>query len=369
MRDPVTRGGLSLVPTAAKAGGERSTEPYATAHDAAFTLVRLLLNKGIESAEIARHTGIAIDALDDPDARIPLSQFERLWVYTAQQLRNPAIALEIHDRYPENRMHFVAHLGMRCATMREAIEHWRKYAFLVSEADSVDYAQTGQMARFIYKCLDMRYASHWFAEHFLAMALFYARTFTGEPLKVKRATFTHADPGYREIYERVFEAEIEFNAAENALSFDSSYLDMSFETADPYLRHFLAGKADELLARLEPEARTDNRVAQVLSILLAKGEELTLERVAQAMQLPVRRVRMLLEAEGRSFREILSEVRREAAARYLRQGLTISQTAYLLGFSEPSALQHAFKRWYNAPVGSFRDQPGTTPGKRNLRAR
>jgi AraC-like DNA-binding protein len=364
------RSRISLASSSNEIAGARSSEPYATAHDAVFPLVRLLLNKGVDSAEIAHHTGIGVDSLDDPDARIPLSQFQRLWAYAAQQLHNPAIALEIHDRYPENRMHFVAHLGMRCATMREAIEHWRTYAFLVSEADSVDYAQFGAQARFIYQCRDMRYASHWFAEHFLSLALFYARTFTGEPLKIARATFVHADPGYQEVYERVFQTQIEFGAQENALHFDASYLNLSFQTSDPYLRHFLAGKADELLARLEPEARTDNRVAQVLSILLAKGEELTLERVAQSMQLPVRRVRVLLESEGRSFREILSEVRREAAARYLRQGLTISQTAYLLGFSEPSALQHAFKRWYNTSVGSFRDEPEAFgSNKRAMRAR
>lgn len=329
------------------------TEPFATAHDAVFTLVRILLNKGLSAAQISQHTGIAPDSLDDPDARVPLPQFIALWQFACEQLRNPALALELHDRYPENRMHFVAHLGMRCATMREAIEQWRKYAFLVAETDEVGYAIRGQEARFIYTCRDARYASRWFAEHYMALGLFYARTFTGGPLVLRRASFTHADPGYAEAYQRTFECPIEFGAQENALYFDAAYLSKPFKTADPYLRHFLVAKADELMARLEPEARMENRIIQTLSVLQAKGEGLTLERVAQALQLPVRRLRLSLEAEGGSFRAALNTFRREAAARYLRQGLTVSQTAYLLGFSEPSALQHAFKRWYNVSAGSF----------------
>jgi AraC-like DNA-binding protein len=330
-----------------------STEPFATAHDAVYTLVRILLDEGVTAAAISQHTGITTDRLDDPDARVPLSHFVALWEFACGQLRNPALALEVHERYPENRMHFVAHLGMRCATMREAIEQWSKYAFLVAETDEVGYAVKGQEARFLYACRDPRYAARWFAEHYMVLALFYARAFTGEPLMLKKATFKHADPGYREHYERTFEAPLEFGATENALIFDASYLDLPFKTADSYLRHFLVAKADELMARLEPEARMENRVIQALSVLQAKGEAMTLARVAALMQMPVRRVRLALDAEGGSFRDALNNFRREAAARYLRQGLTVSQTAYLLGFSEPSALQHAFKRWYNTSAGSF----------------
>jgi AraC-like DNA-binding protein len=390
VKKPVLRvvaqaGGKPLLDATASTGSKRapaesieparapaaSTEPFATAHDAVYTLIRILLNKGVSAAIISQNTGIAADSLNDPDARVPLSQFIRLWEFACRELRNPGLALELHDRYPENRMHFVAHLGMRCATMREAIEQWSKYAFLVAETDAVSYEISAGQARFLYSCRDARYAARWFAEHYMVLGLFYARTFTGEPLKLTKATFMHADPGYAEIYARTFEAPVEFGVAENSLVFDAAFLDLPFKTADPYLRHFLVAKADELMARLEPEARIENRVIQVLSVLQAKGESLTLERVASALQMPVRRVRLSLAAEGSSFREALNKFRREAAARYLQQGLTVSQTAYLLGFSEPSALQHAFKRWYNTSAGSFQnaEAPGKPPtGLKHLRS-
>jgi AraC-like DNA-binding protein len=366
---PTKPAALHVVAPAQPAGDKDvRKEPFATAHDAVFTLVRILLARGISAQTLTERTGLAPETLADANARVPLSQFTRLWAYACSELKHPSLALELHERYPDNRMHFVAHLGMRCATMREAIEQWQKYAFLVAETDEVGYEISGAQARFTYRCRDPRYASHWFAEHYTALALHYARTFTGQPLRLHEARFKHADPGYREVYERVFDAPIQFGADDNALAFDATLLDLPFKSADPYLRHFLTTQADELMAKLEPEARTDNRVMQALSLLQSKGEALTLERAAQALTLSDRKLRQLLQAEGRNFREVLDEFRQDAAARYLRQGLSVAQTAYLLGFSEPSALQHAFKRWFNTSAGSYVKQVASGDGPRGLRA-
>ncbi len=348
MAKPAAAAQLRLVPTTA-----RSTDPAATAHDAVYTLVRLLLGRGIDAAEIAKHVGIDAACLDDPNARVPLPRFNALWRYATTVLAEPALALELHERYPDNRMHFVAHLGMRCATLREAIDQWRKYALLVSETDAVHYAVDGRQARFVYRCLDLRHASRWMAEHYLAVALSYARSFSGRPLQVDAVLLMHEDPGYADAYQRVFGRMPTFGAPDNALLFDAALLDVPFQTADAYLRHFLEAKADELIARLAPEARIGNRVVLALSVLLSKGLPLSLESVAQALALPPRRLRLMLESDGQGFRELLGDFRRDAAAQYLRQGLTVSQTAYLLGFSEPAAFQHAFRRWFGQSAGQF----------------
>jgi AraC-like DNA-binding protein len=360
---------LKAVPAAAAPAQDDHKEPFATAHDAVYTLVRILMARGVSADTLSQRTGLSPQSIDDPGARVPLSQFTRLWAYACQELRHPALALELHERYPDNRMHFLAHLGMRCTTMREAIEQWQKYAFLVAETDEVGLRVSGAVARFVYHCRDPRYASHWFAEHYTALALHYARTFTGQPLRMHAAHFKHADPGYSEVYERIFDAPVHFGMDENALVFDAALLDLPFKTADPYLRHFLTSQADDLLARLEPEVRTDNRVMQALSVLQGKGEALTLERVAQSLAVSERKLRQLLQAEDRNFRQLLDEFRQDAAARYLRQGLSVTQTAYLLGFSEPSALQHAFKRWFNTSAGSYVKQidGSSSGGLRRLR--
>lgn len=344
------------MPVSSWRSGAAGREPTVAVYDSAVMLIRLISRAGATDAEIEHATGISLTAIRHPDARAPVSQIERLWRMAAERLGNPAIALELHNHYPENKRHFVAHLGMRCRDMRSAIEHWRKYAFLVSEVDDVDYVVEGGTARFIYTCRDPRYSARWFAEHVLSLGVWFAVSFTGQALKVNAARFMHADPGCRHVHERTFGAPVEFAASENSISFDAGYLDLPFRTADSYLHHYLVAKADELKAGLEQGAHVENKVVSAIAILLTRGEEVTLDRVADLLKQSPRRLRQVLESEGRRFRDLFDEVRREAAARYLMQGLSISQVAVLLGFSEPSALQHAFKRWYDTSPGDFRQQ-------------
>jgi AraC-like DNA-binding protein len=62
-----------------------------------------------------------------------------------------------------------------------------------------------------------------------------------------------------------------------------------------------------------------------------------------------------LAEEGTSFRGLLDDVRRTAAARHLRTpGLSNAEVAYVLGFSELAAFQRAFRRWYGVTPGEFR---------------
>jgi AraC-like DNA-binding protein len=52
-----------------------------------------------------------------------------------------------------------------------------------------------------------------------------------------------------------------------------------------------------------------------------------------------------LKAEGVTFEQVLDELRHRLALRYMREGMSVKQAAYRLGFSEPAAFSRAFKRW------------------------
>jgi AraC-like DNA-binding protein len=53
-----------------------------------------------------------------------------------------------------------------------------------------------------------------------------------------------------------------------------------------------------------------------------------------------------LDAEGTSFAQLVDEVRRDLALRYVADArIALGEVAYLLGFAEPSPFYRAFKRW------------------------
>lgn len=53
-----------------------------------------------------------------------------------------------------------------------------------------------------------------------------------------------------------------------------------------------------------------------------------------------------LKAEGVTFEKVLDELRHRLALHYLSgKKVSVNETAYLVGFSDPAAFSRAFKRW------------------------
>ena len=68
--------------------------------------------------------------------------------------------------------------------------------------------------------------------------------------------------------------------------------------------------------------------------------------IAQRLGVSQRTLARRLASEGVTFVEVLKNLRIDLAHRYLREpGEPISEVAWLLGYREISAFNHAFKRW------------------------
>lgn len=81
-----------------------------------------------------------------------------------------------------------------------------------------------------------------------------------------------------------------------------------------------------------------------LEPLLASGE-IGIERVARDLGCSRQTLYRRLKAEGTSYAQLLDGLRKRLALRYLRDGLSVKDAGYRLGFSDPAAFSRAFKRW------------------------
>src|SRR5262245_43767809 len=86
-------------------------------------------------------------------------------------------------------------------------------------------------------------------------------------------------------------------------------------------------------------------VENAITSVLPHGKVLTKD-IARSLGMSERTLARRLSDEGLNFTEILQQLRRDLAVRYLDdRKLHISKIAWLLGFQEVSAFTHAFKRW------------------------
>ena len=94
----------------------------------------------------------------------------------------------------------------------------------------------------------------------------------------------------------------------------------------------------------------------ILRTLLG-GEKPEIESVARDLVVSVRNLQGSLKNEGTTYKHVLDRVRLELAKDYLGQDdLSLCQVAFLLGYAEQSAFNHAFKRWTGSTPMDYRSR-------------
>jgi AraC-like DNA-binding protein len=80
------------------------------------------------------------------------------------------------------------------------------------------------------------------------------------------------------------------------------------------------------------------------------------QQIASALHISNRTLQRKLHEEGTSFMDLLQGSRMQLAHKYLsNSGRSVVETAYLLGFSEPSTFSRAFKRWTGVAPAEYRE--------------
>jgi AraC-like DNA-binding protein len=80
-----------------------------------------------------------------------------------------------------------------------------------------------------------------------------------------------------------------------------------------------------------------------------------LSDAAERFHMSVRSLQRRLTDEDLSWKALLEKTRRTLVERHLAlPGTTITQLAFMLGFSDVSAFSRAFKKWYGVSPTQFR---------------
>jgi AraC-like DNA-binding protein len=104
--------------------------------------------------------------------------------------------------------------------------------------------------------------------------------------------------------------------------------------------------------RETPRTSFRSDVERTLEPLLAGGD-IGMDRIARELGRSRQTLYRRLKEEGTTFEQVLDQLRRRLAIRYIdREGLGVKQAAYRLGFSEPASFSRAFKRWTGRSPGA-----------------
>jgi AraC-like DNA-binding protein len=167
----------------------------------------------------------------------------------------------------------------------------------------------------------------------------------GDTQFAKAVHVTYAAPTYRTEYDRIFRMPVVFESDKNALLIDETWSTLGFRFRRAMFFGILSKHAEALLKNLESSKSTRGRVESLLIPILHTGDA-GMEKVASKLGLSRQTLYRNLKAEGRIFEKVLDDLRHQMAHHYLSgKKVSVNETAYLVGFSDPAAFSRAFKRW------------------------
>jgi AraC-like DNA-binding protein len=305
---------------------------------------------------LVERSRIRPDDLTEQDNRVPLSNYVALIEAGVELCDEPALALLFGEAVRLQEISVVGLIGEAAETTEDARRQLNRYARLMLDEDDLRVTEHLELVRNEGKVW-LKLSSPLYVENPRLTESSFARCICGArelfgathnfaswPYP-KAIHFTHEEPGYRAEYDRVFGVPLVFGSHMNALLMDEEFLSIRLPRTNRYVFGVLSAHAEALLKSLESSKSIRGHVESLLMPILHTGEA-SVDMIAGKLGLSRQTLFRKLKAEGVTFEKVLDELRHKLALHYLTgKKVSVNETAYLVGFSDPAAFSRAFKRW------------------------
>lgn len=322
----------------------------------ALAVCHWLDQQGLDSTALALAADIEKSLLARQDSRVLLASFNRLLELAAAELGDPGMGLKLGSWTDSSHMGVIGHIVFNNRTLRQALEQYVRLSTLVSEGIVVRFEASEAESVLTFECADPGCYSSLNLERMLAQGVTRARRFVSEKIYLRRAGFAHPAQTRLADYEAVFGCPVAFSQPSCYVTFDSAFLSFEVLQRNPYLHQVLTRHVETLLRKLQSRRKLSLQVRKLLEKQLSQAE-VDIVMIAEQLAMSRQTLYRKLKQEGISFQEIVEEVRHEKAMAYLSEGrYSLSEIAFLLGFSEQSAFSRAFKRWTGESPAHYRQK-------------
>jgi AraC-like DNA-binding protein len=336
----------------------RAAEGPSVLAPAATGAVDFFAAHGGDADVIFGRAGILPESVADPTLGLSLASYCGLFEEAARQTRHDNLGLWFGNQFRPRDLGMLGYAAVCSPSLASALRNLVELFDYHQQGSTMRLCRRGGMLALEYQIHDGRILSRrQDAELSLGMFLNIFREAHGPAWSPLEVHFEHPEPLEPKEHEKAFDAPVYFGQPSNALLFDAGVLEARMPGADlrllaivqTCLINLRANRGDAPVPLLET-------VRNHLRRRLPDGCP-GIAEVAPELGVSVATLKRLLAAEGTDFRRLIEDVREELALLYLRQAhLSLSEIAFLLGYSDLSAFSRAFRRWQGVCPRTFRDR-------------
>ncbi|WP_256659066.1 AraC family transcriptional regulator [Pseudomonas sp. A-1] len=315
--------------------------------------LRGFAERGEPVDELLREIGLEPALLADPNARVEVRDYSRLWLHLARRYDDEFFAMDPR-RMRWGSFAFLCRTCRNQATLEEALHTALDFFALTfdnfrptlarsqSLAEVVLHERTGEPLR-PFACF-----TFWLLLHGLACWL------VGRRFPLLAVELRGAEPEYIGDYRVMFSDNLRFARPSNRIIFAAEVLDLPVRRSEAELSEFLARAPSNILVKYRDTGSLAHRIKSHLRSL--PGERWpTGDELAQVLCMSPSTLRRRLAEVGQSYQAIKDAVRQERATAWLADPqVSFGAIAERLGFADVSAFYKAFRKWTGTNPGHYR---------------
>jgi AraC-like DNA-binding protein len=309
--------------------------------------VARLKSAGVPVAPILRRVGLTPELIAEPAERLSVRSQIALLDEAAIALKDDCIGFTLARDFDPREIGLLYYVMASSQTLGEALKRLARYSKVTNEALVFGYREGNRLLISLSYSGVPRHSDRHQIEFCMFGVLRICRVLTGQNLVPQHFSISHYRSEGTSEMARFVGTKVKFGADADEFALNVNARELPLIHADTHLHDLLLKYCEATLAdrKSDDMSQLRTRVENAISTMLPHGRVLA-EDVACSLGMSERTLARRLSDEGLNFTEILQQLRRDLAVRYLNdRRLHISKIAWLLGFHEVSALTHAFKRW------------------------
>lgn len=317
-------------------------------------VARALRLRGVDAMELLEEVGIDPAGVVRPDWRISHKLMNELMRKALDATEDEAFGLYAAEQLQPQVLHGLGLAWLASDTVYDGLHRLVRFGKLISTGANLSLEEEGDQVHLnIDRTLEIEDFVYAGRDYMVGMVIRMCRLTLGEFIAPVKVEIERPTPDEPDRWEYMLACRVTFEAPTTRLTWSKADIEDPLVTGDPAL----ARVNDE-----QTQAYLDSFLAQSTSreVVLRIVERLpdgppNQQQIADDMSVSNRTLQRKLKDEGTSFMDLLQDTRLQLARKYLLQpSRSVVETAYLLGFSEPSTFSRAFKRWTGMAPADYR---------------
>lgn len=326
---------------------------------AARTVIEAAGARGFSTSSLYDVAGLDPDQPPDAGYHISADRYFAVWEKAMQLVQDSSFPARVGAGFDIESLEAFGFLAMSCNTLGDAYERTAAVRDLYNVGSRWDLEMSADRMRMkwvpwsvsIKSDLAVRSVN----EYQVAEMLGSIRQLTGRPLAPRRIAFRHSAPRDRGVaFEELLGCKPEYESDFDGFDAELGWLGEPLRNKNPKLRDYFVKQCELAVVAFASDPPVTAQVRQLLAAAM-DGQLPHMASVAKSLGTSPRSLHRRLGEEGTKFNDLLDEVRRDFAERYLtRPKMSVSEVAYLIGFNDSSAFLKAFKRWKGVTPSEYR---------------